>query len=444
MFIDKVEITIRAGNGGDGSTSFYRSKLTMFGGPDGGDGGKGGDIIFVGTTRADNLIEFRFSKKFTAEDGERGAAGNKAGKSGANLKIPVPLGTRVLNEKAEIIADITQDGQEFRALRGGAGGKGNAAFATSSKQTPNFSKTGVKTREYKVILELRCIADVGLVGFPNVGKSTLLSIISRANPKIANYHFTTLYPNLGVVFPFTREGVPQSGAKGRGSFIVADIPGLIEGASEGAGLGHDFLRHIDRTRLLVHVIDISGYEGRDPVLDFNKINAELLKYSTELVKRPQIIALNKSDIDDSRVAAFKKAIKGHKIFVISGATRQGVDELLMAVSAELEKLPRVKTEKIFAELETPVDKNQFEINVSNIPLLEKGVTRRGGVVEKLFTVTGPLVDNLIRGVVLSDTESNNYFQRRLLESGVIAAMRERGLKDGDTVCIADIEFEWVD
>jgi GTP-binding protein len=416
MFIDKVEITVKAGNGGDGHKSFYRDVLTMFGGPDGGDGGKGGDVIFVGTSREDNLIEFRFVKKFAAADGERGASGNKAGKNGADLRIPVPLGTRILNAKTEVIADITQDGQEFRALHGGAGGKGNAGFATSRKQTPNFSKTGVKTREYKVTLELRCIADVGLVGFPNVGKSTILSIISRANPKIANYHFTTLYPNLGVV----------SGSWG--NFIVADIPGLIEGASQGAGLGHDFLRHIDRTRLLVHVVDISGYEGRDPVDDFKKINAELANYSATLAKRPQIIALNKADIDDSRVAEFKKAVKGHKIFVISSATRRGIDELLAAVAGELAKLPRVQPQITFAELEQKSDPSRFEIQVF----------------ENKFVVTGQFVENLIRGVVLSDTESNAYFQRRLVESGVVAAMREKGLKDGDTVCVADAEFEWVE
>jgi len=267
-------------------------------------------------------------------------------------------------------------------------------------------------------LELSCIADVGLVGFPNVGKSTLLSVISRANPKIANYHFTTLHPNLGVV-------VPRDGSK---SFIVADIPGLIEGASDGAGLGHDFLRHIGRTRLLVHVIDISGHEGRDPVEDFRMINNELQKFDSELMKKPQIVALNKSDVDDSHIAVFKKAVKGHKIFVISAATRAGIDDLLKAISAELEKLPKPQANKNFTQLEEVIDKNKFEIKVSGAR----------------FTVTGPLIDNLIRGVVLSDTESNNYFQKRLIDSGVISALREKGLKNGDTVCIADMEFEWVD
>ena len=441
MFIDKVEITIKAGNGGNGHTSFYRDKLTMTGGPDGGDGGRGGDVVFVGTTRADNLVEFRFTKKFFAKDGENGGTRNKAGAGGANLKIPVPLGTKIYKSNTppaqgghtsilegnlgvgDLLADITTDGEEFRVLRGGAGGKGNAFFATSRKQTPNFAQTGVKTTEYRVTLELSCIADVGLVGFPNVGKSTLLSIISRANPKIANYHFTTLHPNLGVVVPMDKSMKP---------FIVADIPGLIEGASEGAGLGHEFLRHIDRTRLLVHVIDISGVEGRDPVEDYKLINNELVKFSPKLAEKVQLIALNKSDIDDSKVAAFRKAVKGHKIFVISGATRQGVDELLKAIAVELENLPKVEAQKFFTELEEKVDKSKFDVEVER----EDDDVR--------FVVTGPLIDNLIRGVVLTDTESNAYFQRRLRDSGVIAKMKELGLQSGDTVRIADVEFEWVD
>lgn len=423
MFIDKVEIRIKAGNGGNGHTSFFRDKMTMRGGPDGGDGGKGGDIVFVGSSSSDNLVEFRFTKKFYAKDGINGGTRNKAGANAEDLKIPVPMGTKILNEKSEIIADIVEKGQEFRALRGGAGGKGNAFFATSRKQTPNFAQTGVKTKEYAVTLELSCIADVGLIGLPNVGKSTLLSVISRANPKIANYHFTTLHPNLGVVVP--RE-------KGRKSFIVADIPGLIEGASEGAGLGHDFLRHIDRTRLLVHLVDISGHEGRDPIEDYKLINNELVKYDPVLAEKTQIIALNKSDIDYEKVAAFKNAVKGVKVFVISAATRQGIDDLLNAVAIELENLPHTEAVKFFAQLEEKSDKNQFDINVDRD---EDSVC---------FTVAGPLIDNLIRGVVLSDTESNAYFQRRLVDSGVVAALREKGLQNGDTVCVADIEFEWIE
>jgi len=430
MFIDKVEITIKAGNGGAGHVSFHRDATTMRGGPDGGDGGRGGDIIFVGSTSSDNLVEFRFAKKFYAKDGVDGGTRNKAGANADDLKINVPLGTRIYKTSkegtfivSELLADITEKDQEFVALKGGAGGKGNAFFATSRKQTPNFSQTGIKTKEYKVSLELSCIADVGLIGFPNVGKSTLLSVISRANPKIANYHFTTLHPNLGVVIPKDDSFKP---------FIVADIPGLIEGASEGAGLGHDFLRHIDRTRLLVHVIDISGYEGRDPVEDYKLINNELVKYNPALADKTQIVALNKSDIDYEQAVRFRKDVKGVKTFLISAATRQGIDELLKAISVELANLPRVQAVQFFAELEERPDKNKFDIEVERYV---DGVC---------FVVSGPLIDNLIRGVVLSDTESNNYFQRRLADSGVIAALRERGMKNGDTVCIADIEFEWVD
>lgn len=428
MFLDKVEITIKAGNGGNGSVSFFRDKLTMHGGPDGGDGGKGGDVIFVGSTRVDNLIEFRFTKKFKAADGENGGQRNRFGAGGNDLEIPVPLGTKIYkiasgssvvqrtNEKSELVADITAEGQKYRALRGGAGGRGNARFATSKKQTPNFSQDGVKTQEYKVLLELSSIADVGLVGFPNVGKSTLLSVISRANPKIANYHFTTLHPNLGVVSVFDK------------SFIVADIPGLIEGASSGAGLGHEFLRHISRTRILVHVVDISGTEGRDPVADFHTINCELAAFNAELSKKPQIVVLNKSDIDNSRVSSFKKVVKGYKILEISGATQVGVQELLKTIAVELEKLPKVLPSEPMTELEVRTDKNAFVVSNSG----------------SNYYVKGPFIDNLIRGVVLSDTESNSYFQRRLVESGIIEALKNQGMKDGDTVHIADIEFEYID
>ena len=420
MFLDKVEITIKAGNGGNGHVSFFRDKLTMHGGPDGGDGGKGADIVFVGSTRVDNLIDFRFTKKFFAPDGVNGGTRNCFGAAGKDLKIPVPLGTKIYKVVAdvkELVADITEEGQEFLALRGGAGGRGNARFATSRKQTPNFAQDGVKTHEYKVLLELNCIADVGLVGFPNVGKSTLLSVISRANPKIANYHFTTLYPNLGVVKMYDK------------SFIVADIPGLIEGASSGAGLGHEFLRHISRTRLLVHLVDVSGFEGRDPVEDFHAINKELEQFDPNIAKRPQIIALNKTDIaNEDQIKRFKKAIKKHKIVEISGATRFGIDELLKTIAEELTKLPKQPREQITAELEDKIDKNAFEVS-----------KKANG-----YHVSGPFIDNLVRGVVLSDTESNAYFQRRLVESGIIAQLKEQGMQDGDTVIVADFEFEYWD
>jgi len=445
MFLDKVEITIKAGNGGNGHTSFHRDRQTMRGGPDGGDGGRGGGVIFVGTTRADNLVEFRYTKKFLASDGTHGRPGNKNGAVGADLEIPVPLGTKIYktNNQSDnrhssfvirhsLIADITLDGQKYIALRGGAGGRGNARFATAKRQTPNFSQTGVVTTAHNVILELNSIADVGLIGFPNVGKSTLLSVVTRANPKIANYHFTTLHPNIGV----------------HDNVVIADIPGLIEGASTGIGLGHDFLKHINRTRLLVHVVDISEQEQRNAINDFEVINKELAAFSPILAKKPQIVALNKIDAaDEKTIAAFKKKYeKKYKIFEISAATHAGVKELMQHVSTEVACLPRIKPETVTAELEGRVDKNAFEIIIENSPFCkggEKAFLEREGKMG-FFRVTGSLVDNLIRGVVLSDTESASYFHRRLEEAGVIAALKNVGMCDGDTVRIADTEFQWTD
>ena len=424
MFIDRVEITIKAGNGGNGHTSFLRDRQTMRGGPDGGDGGKGGDIAFVGTTRADNLIDFRFTKKFMASDGVNGRPGNKHGAKGLDLTIAVPLGTKIIDGNGALVADITEDGQTFVALRGGAGGRGNARFATARRQTPNFSQSGIKTATHNVVLELNCIADVGLVGFPNVGKSTLLSVVTRANPKIGNYHFTTLHPNIGVYIPPFSKGVPEAGV------FIADIPGLIEGASQGVGLGTDFLKHINRTRLLVHMVDISEQEGRDAIRDFEIINSELAGFSMALLDKLQIVALNKCDsADPARISAFKKKYgKKYKIFEISAVTHSGVDALMQHVAAEVMRLPRVTPETATATLETAVDKNAFEV------VLEGDAYR----------VKGPLVDNLIRGVVLSDTESYSYFMRRLEDAGVIKALRENGMQEGDEVRIADTAFEWVD
>ncbi|KAI4453698.1 developmentally regulated gtp-binding protein-related [Holotrichia oblita] len=387
-----------AGNGGNGHTSFYRDKLTMHGGPDG-----------------MTALKRRYYFCWKAPDGENGSKRNRTGAVGADLKIPVPLGTKIFSVdnsnkgikendgKGELVADITAIGQEFRALR--------MVLAVED---------GVKTKEYKVVLELNCIADVGLIGFPNVGKSTLLSVISRANPKIANYHFTTLHPNLAVTTALEK------------NFIVADIPGLIEGASSGAGLGIKFLKHINRTRLLVHIVDISGHEGRDAIQDFNIINGELAGFSSELVAKPQIIALNKTDIleDKAKIEVFKKAVnKGkrkYQIVEISAATLTGVNELLLLIACELEKLPKIEAEIPLARLEKDIDKNSFEI-------IKK---------DDEFYVTGALIENLVRGVVLSDTESNAYFQRRLESSGVIDALKQRGMQDGDLVHIADIEFEY--
>jgi len=449
MFLDKVTITIKAGNGGNGHVSFFRDKLTMHGGPDGGDGGRGGDIIFVGTTRVDNLIDFRFNKKFIAEEGANGSKRHRSGACGKPLLIPVPLGTKIFkikDDQKELLADIVKNDQEFIALRGGAGGKGNRFYATAKKQTPNFSQTGVITKDYQVTLELQSIADVGLVGFPNAGKSTLLSVISRSNPKIASYPFTTLHPNIGVTNILDQ------------NIIVADIPGLIEGASQGIGLGHDFLKHLSRTRMLIHVVDISEQEGRTAIDDFNIINNELSQFSAELATKPKVIAINKCDIADPKVIAnFKKKIaeqskvKSKKvisqscrvgilpsvcntleIFEISGATNKGVLELMKHVASKLATMPKIEMEHTFAELEEAVNKNEFHVRLD-----------KGGKIP-MFYVEGPLVDNLIRGVVLTDTESNHYFQRRLIQSGIMDALKEKGLKQGDIVNVADIEFEYVE
>ncbi|MCL2755896.1 MAG: GTPase ObgE [Firmicutes bacterium] len=424
MFLDKVTITIKAGNGGNGHVSFFRDKMTMHGGPDGGNGGKGGDVVFVGTTREDNLVNFRYTKKFFAGDGVNGGKRNMYGAGGVPMLIPVPLGTRVYKlledgkEGKELLADIVKEGQEFRALRGGAGGLGNAAFATAKKKTPNFSQTGIVTKPYQVRLELNTIADVGLVGFPNVGKSSILSVISRANPKIGNYHFTTLHPNVGITNILDK------------NMIVADIPGLIENASDGVGLGHDFLRHVMRTRLLVHVVDIAQVDGRCAVEDFEVINRELGNFSDELGKKPQIVALNKCDVADAKnISAFKKKYgKKYKIFEISAATNDGVKELFKETAIMLQDIPRPDVAVPFATLEERVDKNEFHVRVENGE----------------FIVEGPMIDNLIRGVVLSDTESNYYFQRRIVDSGIVDELKKQGMKQGDTVHIKDIEFEWVE
>jgi GTP-binding protein len=417
MFIDSVEISVQGGNGGDGAVSFYRDTLTMHGGPDGGDGGHGGNVIFVGTGNMDNLVSFHYNQKFKAADGENGSRQHKTGASGKNLLIEVPLGTKFLDGDGKLLCDITQKGQQYAAVHGGAGGYGNSHFATATRQTPNFSKTGVKTKPYRIKLELNCIADIGLIGFPNVGKSTLLSVISRARPKIANYHFTTLYPNIGVVQIYGQ------------NVLFADIPGLIEGAGDGVGLGIDFLKHISRTRLLLHIIDISAADGREPADDYRIINGELKKYGAELENKPQIIVLNKIDsATEEQISNFKKHFGKEKIFEISAINHTGVKELLEYAATVLASLPKPEPLSAEAVLEKPVDKNQFD-----------AVNTDGE-----FVVSGPFIDNLIRGVVLDDMQSNNYFQRRLVAMGVIAKLKEIGLRDGDTIKIAGHQFTYIE
>ena len=419
MFIDKAKIYIKSGNGGNGCTSFYTEKYVPDGGPDGGDGGKGGDVIFTVDERLNSLTDFRYEQHFRAANGENGSSRFCHGKNAPDLVVKVPRGTIIRDaETGKIIADMYEENATVTVLKGGCGGKGNARFKSSRRKAPRFSQTGEVTDEHAVTLELKTIADVGLVGYPNVGKSTLLSVISSAKPKIANYHFTTLSPNLGVVKRYD------------GAFVVADIPGLIEGAGDGVGLGTEFLRHVDRTRLIVHVVDISGSEGRDPVADYRTINAELKKYDKRLASLPQIVALNKADLlmDDEAVKNFRRHVR-KPIYLISGATRQGIDALLDAVYDKLQTLP--PAEKL--------DYEPFEYERRDTTGFTVTRDDDGG-----FDVGGGLVEVLARNVVLDSYDSFRYFQKKLKETGIIKALRKAGAKDGDTVRVLDIEFEYVE
>ncbi|HEY8389493.1 MAG TPA: GTPase ObgE [Clostridia bacterium] len=419
MFIDYAQIVIKAGNGGDGKVSFFTARYVPNGGPDGGDGGKGGDIVFVADRNLNTLVDFKFNRFFRAENGERGETGRKTGKSGKDLIIKVPCGTVVKTLDGKVVADLVKDKQQEIILHGGRGGRGNSKFASSRRQAPHFAQRGEVTKEYTVILELKLIADVGIIGYPNAGKSTLLSMISQAKPKIANYPFTTLSPSLGVV------------KYGDYSFVAADIPGIIEGASQGAGLGHRFLKHIERTRLLIHLVDISEIEGRSAVDDYNTVNKELSNFLDKLADLPQITVLNKSDIlqDLNKVEEFKQKTNLDDIILISAATRQGIDKLLAAVSEKLKQLPAPELE---VEAETSLE--SLEENTFEIQLLEKGY----------YLVSGKMVENLARNVVLSDPDSLAYFQRSLNELGINKALKEKGIKNGDTVRMLDTEFEWFD
>ncbi len=418
MFLDIATIFIKAGKGGDGVVSFHTEKYVDNGGPDGGDGGDGGSVIFIADDNSSTLVDFQYAKHFRAEEGTNGSNKNCRGKNGKDLYIKVPRGTTIKNkETGEIIADMFYKDSTFVAAQGGKGGKGNARFATPQRKAPRFCQKGETTQEITLILELKTIADVGLVGFPNVGKSTLLSVVSAAKPKIANYHFTTLSPNLGVVKHYDE------------SFLMADIPGLIEGASEGAGLGHSFLRHVERVRLIVHIVDITGFEGRDPVNDYFIINKELKNYSSLLASLPQIVCVNKCDMldDDSKIDEFEKAI-GKKVFRLSTIKRQGVNELLDEIVKQLATLPKVEPMHIEAKEEVK-DRTSFEILINE---------------DGSYEVVGGLVDNLVRNVVLSDFESNRYFQKKLVDNGVIAALKDAGCEEGDIVRLSDIEFEFVE
>ena len=420
MFIDKVKIYIKAGNGGDGSASLHTEKYVPNGGPDGGDGGKGGDVVFVASSSENTLNAFHFQKHFRAGDGENGGRQRSYGKSGQDVIVTVPVGTVVKSVDGKIIADMFEDGQREIILTGGKGGRGNYHFKTSRRQSPSFAELGQKREQFEVVLELKTIADVGLVGFPNVGKSTLLSVVSSAKPKIANYHFTTLSPNLGVVSYHDE------------TFVLADIPGLIEGASEGLGLGHSFLRHIERTRLLVHVLDISGSEDRDPLNDFELINNEIYSYDETLRDLPMLVVANKMDMPNSEenLCRFKQKYGDrYKVIPMTTIIHEGVDEFIMAVADKLKTAPVLKPIEF-----APFNLQGEEDDGFEIVKLDNGV----------YEVVGGLVDILSRKVDLDDVDSYRYFERTLKTRGVYKALRDAGAKDNDTVIIGEIEFEYLD
>lgn len=416
MYLDVARIYIKAGNGGNGKVSFHREKFNMYGGPDGGDGGKGGDIIFIADDDMTTLIDFKYKVHYRAPNGEHGGSSKSTGKSGEDIIIKVPTGTIIRDyETNKVIADMYHNGYTKMVLKGGRGGKGNTHFATPTRRSPAFAQNGVLTEEKRVTLELKTIADIGLIGFPNVGKSTLLSVLTQARPKIANYHFTTLSPNLGVIKFYDH------------NYVIADIPGLIEGASEGVGLGHEFLRHIERVRMLVHVMDIAGSENRNPADDYSKIRNELKKYNTRLATLPEIVVGNKIDLcDTSDYEDIAKQIN-KKIYPISAILHEGIDELIKDIARTVSVLPPIKA----------IEHEEFVYNDKDES--EFGVTKKA---EGIYEVDGGFVDMLIRNVVLSDIESNRYFQRKLKERGVFDKLREMGAKDGDTIQIADIEFEF--
>ena len=424
MFIDRARIYIKAGDGGNGIVSFRREKYIAAGGPNGGDGGKGGDVVFTVDEGLRTLIDFRYKKHYKSEPGNKGEGANRTGKSGQDLFIKVPPGTILKDETTgRIIADLTKPGETFVAAKGGRGGKGNQHFATPTRQVPNFSQNGEPGEEKWINIELKLLADVGLIGYPNVGKSTLLASVSAARPKIADYHFTTITPNLGVV-----------SLEVGNSFVLADIPGLIEGAHTGAGLGHEFLKHIERTKLLIHVIDISGIEGRNPLDDFETINRELEGYNELLVEKPQIIAANKIDIPagETNLEGFKSAIedKGYKVFPISAATGKGVRELMMYAGEMLKTIP-----------DTKLTAYEDEMVVYDIDEKEPFTVRKEN---NIYVVEGELVKKILGSVNLGDYESLQYFQRTIQKAGIIDALKESGINEGDTVKMYDFEFDYIE
>lgn len=422
MFTDYTKIIIKSGDGGNGAATFRREKYVAAGGPDGGDGGKGGDIYFQVDKDKNTLIDFRYNKKFKAENGENGSGSHCNGKYGKDLYIKVPIGTIVKDvETGKVVADLSNPGQTELILKGGRGGRGNSHFATATRQAPRFSEDGEKGEEKEIILELKLLADVGLLGFPNVGKSTFLSVVTEARPKIANYHFTTLEPNLGVVKTKNGDG-----------FVIADIPGIIEGASEGVGLGIQFLRHVERTRLLLHFLDVSGQEGRNPVEDFNTINEELKKYSEKLSNRKQIIVANKIDAmqDEDLLKEVEELAKKEKLklFKISAATKQGIEELIDYVTEELKNLPKEDLIEIEDKVVYTLEDKKDEWSIKE----EDGI----------FIVSGRAVQRLMGRVNIEDNESMYYLQKCLKNMGIDKKLKEMGVCEGDTVILDDWELEW--
>ena len=422
MFADIAKIKIKGGDGGAGAVAFHREKYVAAGGPDGGDGGKGGDVVFVVDDNLATLADFRYKRKYAAQNGEPGRGGRQYGRKGQDLEIRVPRGTVIREvQSGAVMADMSKT-ERFIAAKGGKGGWGNMHFATPTRQVPRFAKAGLPGESHDVFLELKLLADVGLVGFPNVGKSTLLSVVSKAHPKIANYHFTTLFPNLGVVY--VSEG---------SSFVMADIPGIIEGASDGAGLGHDFLRHIDRCRLLVHLVDVSGSEGRDPVEDFEAINAELRAYSDVLASRTQIVAANKCDLlgDDrtniDRLRAHVEA-QGYEFFEMSAAAHTGTRELIQACAAKLAEIPPVPPYEADYVPPEPEVGTSDELQIRHF--------------DDLWVVEGPWLQRLMSSINFGDYESRMYFDRVLRQSGLFDRLEAMGIEEGDTVSIYDLDFEF--
>ncbi len=421
MFVDVAKITIKAGKGGDGAVSFHREKFVAAGGPDGGDGGRGGNVVFVADDNLSTLMDFRYKRKYVAEAGQNGGAARCTGKNAPDLIIRVPCGTLVKEANTGLVMADISGSEPVVVAKGGRGGWGNTHFATPTRQIPKFAKPGLPGQEFEVRLELKLIADVGLIGFPNVGKSTLISVISAAKPKIANYHFTTLSPVLGVV----RVGPEQS-------FVAADIPGLIEGASEGVGLGHDFLRHVERCRLLLHVVDVSGCEGRDPVEDFEKINAELENFSPELAARPQIVLGNKCDIaTEEQIEAFRAYIegKGLTFLPISAAANQGLKTLPGLVWEKLQTLPPVQTfEAEYVPQAVPVGERTYTIEKTG---------------EHEFSIDAPWLERILAGSDVDDYESLQYFQRQLGDSGILNDLVAQGVQEDDTIKIGEYEFDYI-